>query len=266
MTFVQNSPILASFMFSLSINMFFFIFAALFKTDKVTDFTYSLSFFLLAPILLFSSGRPFSLDQVLITAAIMIWALRLGSYLFYRILKIGKDDRFDDKRANPLEFLKFWILQTLVVWIVMLPFSLFLTSEPVMIPQYVTIAGLVIFLSGLLIETVSDMQKFNYRQNASNNGHWVDSGLWKYSRHPNYMGEILVWWGLFIIVVPFLSGLQWLTILGPVTITLFLLFVSGIPLLEKSSDKKYGANPEYQEYKERTSLLFILPPKKSKAI
>lgn len=262
MTFVQNSPILASFLFSLAINMFFFIFAALFKTDKVTDFTYSLSFFLLAPILLFSSGHPFSTEQVLVTLAIMLWALRLGTYLFYRILKIGKDDRFDDKRSNPLAFLRFWILQTLVVWIVMLPFALFLTSEPEMIPQYMTTAGMVVFLLGLIIETVSDMQKFNYRMKTENDGHWVDSGLWKFSRHPNYMGEILVWWGLFVVVIPFLSGLQWLTILGPFTITFFLIFVSGIPLLEKSSDKKYGAAPGYQDYKRRTSLLLILPPKK----
>jgi len=242
--------------------MTFFIFAASFKTDKVTDISYSLSFFILAPALLIVSGPVTIGVRLIVTVAIMIWASRLGFYLLKRIITIGKDDRFDDKRDHFLSFLQFWILQTLVVWIVMLPFSLFLTSSSVKTSLITSVSGIVLFAAGLLIEGVSDQQKFSYKNDTANEGHWMDQGLWKFSRHPNYFGEILLWWGLFIIVTPQLKGFEWLTILGPVTITLFLLFVSGIPLLEKSAEKKYGNNPDYKNYRESTSLLIPLPPRK----
>lgn len=264
MTFIQSNPIISSLIFSFAINMAFFAFAATFKTDKVTDLSYSLSFFILAPVLLLSAGSNYVLVQIILTIAIMIWAFRLGAYLLNRIITIGKDDRFDDKRGDFIKFLKFWILQTMVVWIVMLPFSLFLTTRPVKTFFEATIIGLSIFLIGFIIESFSDAQKFSYRSKKENKGHWIDTGLWKYSRHPNYFGEILVWWGLFIIVYPMLSGWGWLTVLGPLTITLFLLKVSGIPLLEKENDKKYGDNPEFALYRKNTSLLIPLPPRRNK--
>ncbi len=259
MTIIQGNPILMSLALSAGVNTFFFIFASAFKTDKVTDLSYSLSFFLLAPLLYLSGGIGSNLDQIVLTAAIMLWALRLGSYLLRRIMAIGKDERFDDKRENFTAFLRFWILQTLVVWIVMLPFSLFLTKRPVITFLETSLIGITLFAVGLVIEAVSDHQKFAYRSREENRGHWVDRGLWKYSRHPNYFGEILLWWGLFLITAPTLKGLEWITVIGPVTITLFLLKVSGIPLLEKQGDEKYGSNPDYQVYKKRTSILIPLP-------
>ncbi|MBF9014332.1 MULTISPECIES: DUF1295 domain-containing protein [unclassified Oceanispirochaeta] len=262
--FIQSNPVISSLIFSFTINMGFFAFAATLKTDKVTDLSYSLSFFILAPVLLFSAGNSYILEQLFLTISIMIWALRLGAYLLKRIITIGKDDRFDDKRNDFLKFLKFWILQTLVVWVVMLPFSLFLTARPVQTFPGSTITGLSVFLSGLIIESFSDAQKFTYRSKEGNKGHWVDTGLWRYSRHPNYFGEILVWWGLFIVVIPTLSGWGWLTVLGPVTITLFLLKVSGIPLLEIQNEKKYGENPEFASYRKNTSLLIPLPTRRRK--
>lgn len=259
-TFIMNQPVLASLLISFAINMVFFIFAATFKTDKVTDLTYSLSFFILAPAL-FSTGSRM-VEQWLITAAIMLWAFRLGSYLFRRILKIKKDDRFDDKRGKFLSFLGFWIIQTLAVWLIMLPNSIFLTSDnPKTLPLFSLTGGL-LFLTGLIIETVSDSQKFRYRNDSKNKGHWVDQGLWKYSRHPNYFGEILLWWGLFVVVIPSLSSWTWLTLLGPLSITLLLLFVSGIPLLEKSASKKYGEKPGFKQYLQNSRLLLPLPKKK----
>ncbi|MDC7241884.1 MAG: DUF1295 domain-containing protein [Spirochaetales bacterium] len=132
MTIIQGNPILMSLALSAGVNTFFFIFASAFKTDKVTDLSYSLSFFLLAPLLYLSGGIGSNLDQIVLTAAIMLWALRLGSYLLRRIMAIGKDERFDDKRENFTAFLRFWILQTLVVWIVKLPFTLFRTKRPVL--------------------------------------------------------------------------------------------------------------------------------------
>lgn len=262
MELVQSHPIFFSLIISFAINTFFFVFAAAFKTDKVTDISYSLSFFLLTLLLLLTTGGPFSYHKLLVAAAILIWSIRLGSYLLYRIIKIRKDDRFDDKRGNFVSFLKFWVLQATTVWIVMLPFSVYITSKTDEGSLLFTLIGIVLYSIGLLFETISDAQKFRYKSTPENADHWMDSGLWKYSRHPNYFGEILVWWGLFIVVIPSLGGLEWLTVLGPLFITLLLLFVSGIPLLEKSADRKYGDNPEYRSYKESTSILIPLPPRR----
>ncbi len=255
-------PFLFTLLLSFGINMFFYAFAALFKTDKVTDLTYSLSFFLITGILFIGTDKALSPGKIIVTLGILLWAVRLGSYLFYRILTIKSDHRFDERRGNPIEFLKFWILQATAVWVIMLPFTYYLTRPFAIGISIPVLSGAVIYLIGLIIEAISDRQKFRYRLNPRNKGHWMDQGLWKYSRHPNYFGEILVWWGLFIIAVPALKGLAWLTVLGPVAITLLLLFVSGIPLLEKSSEERYGKDPEFRKYKERTHLLLLLPVKK----
>ena len=191
----------------------------------------------------------------------MLWALRLGTYLFYRILAIKEDHRFDDKRKNPWEFLKFWLLQASAVWIIMLPYTYFMAKESERQSKFFLFAGTTVYLLGLFLETISDIQKFRFRIKPENHGHWVDSGLWKYSRHPNYFGEMLFWWGLFIAVIPSLKGFYWFTLIGPVFITLLLLFVSGIPLLEKSSEERYGNNPNYLSYKKSTNMLIPLPKK-----
>jgi len=123
------------------------------------------------------------------------------------------------------------------------------------------IAGAAIWLVGLAIEAVSDAQKSAFKGTEKNRGRFISSGLWRYSRHPNYFGEMLVWWGLFVYAVPFLDGAAFAVAIGPVFLTLLLLFVSGIPLLERSAEAKYGADPAYREYRRRTSILVPLPPR-----
>ena len=265
MTLIQNHPIPASLVISLFINAFFFIIASSRRTDKVTDLSYSLTFCLLAPILLLSGGGTPALPGLLIALAVVLWGLRLGSYLVVRIWKTGKDERFDGRRENFLEFLKFWILQALVVWVVMLPQSLILSRNPAEPHPLPLVSGLLIFLTGLAVESISDVQKFRFRNRPENRNRWVDQGLWKYSRHPNYFGEILVWWGLFLAVLPYLKGWDLITVIGPLSITVFLLFVSGIPILEKNARKKYGDSPEFREYISRTSILIPLPRRKKPA-
>ena len=253
--------IVSSLIISVIIQAVFFIFASSFKTDKVTDFSYSLSFIVMSIVYL-TINKAYDPVRIIISAMIVVWGFRLGGYLFYRIIKIGKDARFDDKRGNFVKFLGFWILQAITVWLVTLPavtaFSL--SNEiPVTLP---VIIGIVLWLAGFIIEITADAQKFSFKNNPSNRDKWIDSGIWRYSRHPNYFGEALLWWGIFIIILPSLSGLLYLTAIGPVFITVLLLFVSGIPLLEKSADEKHGTKPEYLEYKRRTSIFFLLPRKK----
>lgn len=258
----STQPIIASLLLSIAVNLLFFSIAFILKTDKVTDLSYSLSFILIAPLLLFSNGFKYSLQQLLFTFAIVIWGVRLGTYLFTRILITKTDSRFDDKRNNPQKLISFWILQIIAVWIIMIPSSLYLTSRQINRPGFLTYAGFAIFALGLIVETISDYQKFVFKKEKKNKNRWIDSGLWTFSRHPNYFGEMLVWWGLFIVTLPFLSGLKLISIVGPVFITILLLFVSGIPLLEKSAEKKYGTNPAYIDYKNSSRILFPFPRSK----
>ncbi len=262
MEIFSGQPVLGGLLLSLAVNLFFFLIAFSLRTDKVTDLSYSLSFFIMAPVLLFSSGGDYSLWQLAGTVAIMLWGLRLGGYLFYRILKTKTDERFDDKRNNPLNLIRFWIIQTLAVWIIMMPHAYFLSLRPGPEGGLLSVIGLLLFVIGFVVETVSDLQKFRFKSRDVNRGKWIESGLWAYSRHPNYFGEIILWWGLFLLTLRGLRGWQHLTIGGPVFITLLLLFVSGIPLLEKSAEAKHGNNPDYVSYRSRTSILIPRPPKK----
>lgn len=240
-------------------NAGFFAIAAIRKTDVVTDLSYSLSFAVLAIVLPFSgAGEP---AQLVASVLVLLWAVRLGAYLFRRILRIKVDHRFDEMRDKPLRFARFWVLQAITVAVVMLPVSYLLgRGDPPGFGPWM-IAGTAIWLAGLAIEAVADAQKSTFKARQPEGKGFITTGLWRYSRHPNYFGEMLVWWGLFVFSVPFLQGAAFAVVLGPVFITLLLLFVSGIPLLERSADAKYGEDPAYREYKRRTSILVPLPPR-----
>lgn len=242
------------------IQILFFIFAAAFKTDKVTDLSYGLTFIFLAAFILISNGK-FFLYQVVLTTTITLWGGRLAGFLFVRILKTKRDKRFDGIRENFMKFARFWILQTLSVWIIMLPSIYVLSSEFPKKLSLVMYLGALFWLAGLIIETIADHQKYFFKINPKNQDMWIEAGLWKYSRHPNYFGEMLCWWGIFMLSTPFLSGWTWLLAIGPVYITSLLLFVSGIPPLEKKYDEKYKDNQAYQSYKKRTNIIIPFPPK-----
>ena len=253
------TAILLSFAIALAVNGAFFAFAAARRTDVVTDLSYSLTFALLAVVLLFAgAAEPV---QLVASLLVVVWAARLGIYLFRRIMRTKADHRFDGMRDQPLRFARFWLLQAITVAVVMLPVSYLLDQDDPPGLGAWNIAGAAVWLVGLLIEAVADAQKAAFRAKEENRGRFVASGLWRYSRHPNYFGEMLVWWGLFLYVVPALHGAAFALVVGPVFITLLLLFVSGIPLLEKSADEKYGSDGAYRDYKRRTSILVPLPPR-----
>lgn len=245
----------------LAIQIVFFVFAAFFKTDKVTDLSYGLSFVVLGWILLFLN-KTFFAWQFLLVVLVTVWGIRLSGFLFIRILKLKKDVRFDGVREDPLKFARFWLLQAVSIWLIMLPIIIGLSLGKENSVNLLTSLGIGVWLLGFLIEAIADYQKFNYKNLINKPHEWISSGLWKYSRHPNYFGEMLLWWGIFIFLLPILSGYQLMTIIGPLYITLLLLFVSGIPPLEKIYDQKYSTDPEYQKYKAKTSILVPLPVKK----
>ncbi len=254
------SPLITALLISFGIQIFFFLFAATFKTDKFTDLAYGISFVIIALYFLFTNNTYFP-TQIAIAAAVTIWSLRLATYLFIRILKIKKDSRFDERRENLLEFAKFWLLQAISTWVIMLPTIVILSSNKSNLVAQTLITGALIWAFGFTIETIADWQKFRFKNKPENKNQWIQSGLWKYSRHPNYFGEILCWWGIFIMALPYLQGIELLTVVSPLYITILLLFISGIPPLEKKHDEKYGGREDYQQYKEKTSVLIPLPPK-----
>jgi steroid 5-alpha reductase family enzyme len=193
--------------------------------------------------------------HVLVLLLVLIWSLRLGSFLFIRINKIKRDKRFDGTREHFFKFLRFWILQGVTVFIVLLGATFAFTETRGGIHAVSTI-GAAVFLIGVVIEGFADSQKFSFNNNPSNKGKWIDVGVWRASRHPNYLGEMLVWLGMYVVVTPVLNGAYiWWALLSPVYIIVLLLFVSGIPLLEKSADKKWGTLQKYQAYKKAVPSL-----------
>lgn len=253
------TAILLSLGIALAVNGVFFAVAAARRTDVVTDLSYSLTFAVLAVVLLFTgAAEPI---QLVASLLVVVWAVRLGTYLFRRIMRMKVDHRFDGMRDDPLRFARFWLLQAITVAVVMLPVTYLLDrDDPPGIGAW-SIAGAAVWLVGLLVEAIADAQKSAFKAKAENRDRFVASGLWRYSRHPNYFGEMLVWWGLFLYTVPVLHGAAFAVVAGPVFITLLLLFVSGIPPLERSAEEKYGNDPAYREYKRRTSILVPLPPR-----
>ena len=236
----------------------FFLVACSCKFDKVTDFAGGTNFVALA-VLTFILAETYHWRQILITIFVISWGLRLSGYLLYRIIKIGEDKRFDDKRSNPLRFAIFWVFQAVWVFTVSLPVifinapnSATFYSDPSIFTA-MDIVGSILFLIGIVCEAVSDQQKFSFRNDPRNYGKWCQVGLWSVSRHPNYFGEITLWIGVFIISTSVCgTSWKWIGVLSPSFTAVILLFLSGIPMLEKSSDERHKQNPEYQIYKSNT--------------
>ncbi|OVA01748.1 3-oxo-5-alpha-steroid 4-dehydrogenase [Macleaya cordata] len=236
----------------------FFIITALLKFDKVTDFAGSTNFVIIAVLTLVLKGA-WHFRQVVLTLFVVVWGLRLGLFLLMRILQWGEDRRFDEMRSNIGKLAVFWIFQAVWVWSVSLPVTVVNASDRDPSIQAADIIGWIMWLVGLGVEAAADQQKLRFKNSPESRGKWCNAGFWRISRHPNYFGEIFLWWGVFLASTPVLEGAEWLVILGPVFLTLLLLFVSGIPLLEESADKKFGNVAEYRHYKRTTSPLIPLP-------
>lgn len=245
-----------AFLMILFLQVIFFIYAAIKKTDKVTDLSYGLTFVITVLVIFLLNIEYSSLFKILLLLLVVIWGLRLAVYLFKRILKTGKDKRFNGIREDFKRFASFWLLQAISIFIILLPTNILLLKDSYTSFNWVPIVGFLLSLLGILIESIADNQKFVFKSKEENRNKWIASGLWKYSRHPNYLGEIMVWFGIYIYCLPFLVGLEFLTIISPIFITILLVGVSGIPTLEKEYDIRYTDNKEYLKYKRETGILF----------
>ena len=230
------------------------------QTEKFYDLTGSVTFITIVVLAWTLGGRQDPRSTVL-AAFILLWALRLGSFLFRRILTDGKDTRFDRIKPIASRFFFTWTLQGL--WVLTTSacaLAAMTAPEPVDL-QWFDVAGVAVFIAGFTIEVVADRQKRAHRS-LHGAGEFIKSGLWRYSRHPNYFGEITLWCGVAMLAVPALSGWQWFTLVSPVFVFFLLTRISGIPLLERKAAERWGKDPEYQSYCKRTPVL--IPGRTSK--
>lgn len=254
----MNSILLWTLIISLFLNAIFFAIAYKLQSDKFTDLTYSITFIFISIFDYYhSESNAFATVGVLL---IVIWALRLGGFLLYRVIKNGKDSRFDVIRNNFTNFGKFWLGQAIVAWILMIPISISINDSKNF--NALSYAGILVWALGLIIETTADYQKLLFNLDNKNKNMWISTGIWRNARHPNYFGEMLVWVGIYIYTVPVLNlSAKFIGLLSPVLIIALLRFGSGVPILEKIADKKWGNNRKYKEYKQRTNLLFPIKTK-----
>ena len=235
-----------------------FVPAYLAQTESFYDLTGSITYLSVVALALTVSADPRSL---LLGMLIGIWALRLGSFLFLRIRRDGGDSRFDAVKPRPLWFLFFWTLQGL--WVVMTAAAALaaMTASRVVPLGAAAAVGVALWLLGFVTEVVADQQKRAFRRDPANHGRFIESGLWAWSRHPNYAGEILLWCGIALIAAPALAGWQYLTLVSPLFVYVLLTRISGIPPLEAQAKRRWGEEPAYRAYRDRTPLLRPRPPR-----
>jgi steroid 5-alpha reductase family enzyme len=196
----------------------------------------------------------------LLLAIISIWAIRLGTFLFRRIRAAGEDRRFRDIKPSLARFLLAWTVQGLWVSLTLAAALAAITSMNRLDLGIFALVGFLVWLLGFVIEVIADRQKSMFRADPQNAGKFINVGLWSWSRHPNYFGEILLWIGVAVIAIPVLNGWQWLTLISPIFVIILLTRVSGIPMLEARADEKWGGQADYEDYKARTSVLVMRPP------
>jgi steroid 5-alpha reductase family enzyme len=239
-----------------------FIPAYVLRTERFFDLTGGLTYILVVSVALMLTP-PLDARSGLLWALVLVWAGRLATFLFARVRKAGKDSRFDDLKSTFVRFLNVWTLQGLWVSLTLaaaLAAITSATSVPATGLDSFAVVGLIVWIIGFALEAVADAQKRRFRADPANHDRFISTGLWAWSRHPNYFGEIVLWTGIAIISVPALSGWQWVTLISPVFVFVLLTRISGIPLLEKKADATWGGQDEYERYKSKTPALLPLPP------
>lgn len=234
-----------------------FIPSYIFQTEKFFDLTGSITYISVVGVSICYSRYNVDLDarSILLAALVIVWAIRLGTFLFSRIHKAGKDDRFDELKPSFFRFLNVWTLQALWVTFTAAAALIAITTAYRKELDAFAVIGFLVWLIGFAIEIIADAQKSRFNANPANKGKFIRTGLWSRSRHPNYFGEIVLWIGVAIIALPVLQGWQWVAMISPVFVTLLLTRISGIPLLAKKADAKWGGQADYEEYKKNTPVL-----------
>ena len=231
------------------------------RTEKFYDLTGSITYISVA-ILSAILSRKLDARTLLILVLVVTWAARLGTFLFKRVKAAGEDRRFREIKKSFARFLSAWTLQALWVTFTLAAALAAITSQRSVPLDAFAVIGSLLWIAGFAIEVAADRQKSKFKADPTNKGKFIQSGVWAWSRHPNYFGEIMLWSGVAIIALPVLRGWQWVTLISPVFVTLLLTRISGVPMLEKRADEKWGEQADYEDYKMNTPVLIPMPPGK----
>lgn len=236
-----------------------FVVAQIKGRNDIADVAWGLGFILAAAVSLVAGGE-FSPRGILVSLLVLAWGVRLALHIHARNQGKGEDPRYRQWREEwgrwfvLRSFLQVFMLQGVLLVVVAVPVIVVNAAPPTPL-GWLDGLGLLIWLTGFFFEAVGDWQLLRFIRNPANKGQLMTGGLWRYTRHPNYFGEVTLWWGLWLMALSAANGV-W-TVIGPLTITVLVLKVSGIPMLEKH----YEGRPDFEEYKRRTSPFFPLPPR-----
>lgn len=242
-----------------AINWLAFIPAAIKRTEHYYDLVGGLTYISVTLTAVAWSG---DLDTRALLAGgmVLVWSTRLASFLFLRISRSGSDTRFDEIKQQPLRFLMAWTIQGLWVLITAAAALAIITGGNRVPMGIIGWLGVGVWVVGFLFEVIADRQKSAFRADPANAGRFITTGLWAWSRHPNYFGEIVLWTGMAIMAIPVLQGGQWATLISPVFVALLLMKLSGVPMLEEKADSRWGGQEDYESYKAQTPVLLPRPP------
>ncbi len=240
-------------------NIAVFIPSYLARTDHYYDVTGSITYITVTAVALITADVR-DARTMIAALLIFIWAGRLGSFLFRRVRRSNGDRRFDQIKQSWIRFLMAWMLQGLWITLTAGAALAAMTSGAKTNFGILGVVGLIVWVIGFGVEAVSDAQKSAFKKESANDGKFINVGLWRWSRHPNYFGEIALWTGMAIMVLPALSGWQFVTLISPLFVTVLLTRISGLPMLERRADKKWGGQPDYEAYKANTPVLVLRPP------
>jgi steroid 5-alpha reductase family enzyme len=252
---IWESILIRSFILIIIIQIIVFIPSFIFKTEHYFDLTGGITFII---VILYAFYEKFQIIEfidfrsVILVLFILIWSLRLSLYLFFRV-KVGGDVRFIKIKKNFLRFMCAWIFQGTWVFICSFPVLIVLLNKPLENDLFLYV-GIFFWVFGFLFEVIADRQKVIF--NKTNKGKFISTGLWSFSRHPNYFGELVLWLGITIISLPTFSEFQYLGLITPIFIYLLLTKVSGVNLLEELAEKRWGNSKDYILYKNNTPVFF----------
>ena len=250
---VENAILLA-----FLIHWLFFIPAYLLKTEKFFDLTGSLTYISIMVYVVYTKNNlQEQLGSIILASLVILWAVRLGSFLFLRIKKAGEDKRFREIKTSFARFFLLWTISGMWVSFCSMCALTAIASNDGVIVNNIFYIGLVTFIIGLSIEIIADSQKTKFRKDPKNKDKFINEGLWAKSRHPNYVGEITLWAGVAIMSFSSLQGSQYISLISPIFTYLLLVYVSGVPQLTASGQKKWGHLESYQEYIKNTPTLIF---------
>ncbi len=245
---------------ALAVNWLVYIPSMLAQTEKYYDLTGAITYISVIAAAWLLSDNP-DTRALVVAAMVIVWCSRLGLFLFKRISKDGKDSRFDKIKVNPSRFLVAWTLQAQwAIFTAAAAVAIIASAERLPLDIWFWI-GAATWVAGFLIEVIADNQKSRFKADPANEDAFIDTGLWAWSQHPNYFGEIVLWIGIAIMAIPLLSGLSWLVLLSPIFVILLLTKLSGIPMLDEKAKKRWGDDPAWQKYYRETPKLIPMPPK-----